>query len=293
MTAPEQVQRVDSVPELAPRPRESHKGTFGKVLLVAGSQGMSGAAVLSGSAALRGGAGLVQVAVPDAIGPLVAMGHPCYMTVWLPSDGQGRLARPALPLLLNLAEAATVVVAGPGLGASAETRDLVHGLVEQVSRPLVLDADALNVLGAEPEILTRRSAPTILTPHPGEFARLIGSDTRGVQANRESLAIAFARQHRVVLVLKGAGTIVTDGARVYVNSTGNPGMATGGSGDVLSGLLGALVGQGLSAFEAAVLGVYLHGLAGDLAREGVGEVSLLASDVLEHLSAAFRRHGSG
>jgi NAD(P)H-hydrate epimerase len=281
---------VTTVPRLPGRPVDAHKGTFGKVLVVAGSMGMSGAAVLAGSGALRGGAGLVQVAVPDAVVGIVAASNPCYMTVPLPADVAGRLARIAQPRLLELVEAASAVVVGPGLGQSEEVADLVRALVAQTPVPLLLDADALNVLGANPAILKKRSAPLLLTPHPGEFARLSGADARSIQADRTGKARAFAETFGGVLVLKGAGTVVTDGRQVYVNTTGNPGMATGGSGDVLSGLLGALLAGGQEAFAAAVLGVYLHGKAGDLARDARGETSLIATDLVEYLPAAFKEH---
>jgi NAD(P)H-hydrate epimerase len=279
---------VTDVPHLSARPADAHKGTFGKVLVIAGSLGMSGAAVLSGSGALRGGAGLVQVATPEAILGIVAAGNPCYMTVPQPADAGGRLARVALAGLLEHAASASAVVVGPGLGQSDEIAAVVGSLVEEVAVPLVLDADGLNMLGANPQVLRKRKAPIVLTPHPGEFGRLIGQDTRSVQADRQGLAVAFARAFGGVLVLKGAGTIVTDGDRVYVNTTGNPGMATGGSGDVLSGLLGALLAQGLEAFAAAVLGVHVHGLAGDLARDGHGETGMIATDLLGHLGSAIR-----
>ncbi len=154
--------------------------------------------------------------------------------------------------------------------------------------PLVLDADGLYALEQQTDHLRSRPAPSILTPHPGEFARLLGTDTTTVQSQRQDLAVRFAAEHSVVLVLKGHGTIVTDGRRVYHNTTGNPGMATGGTGDVLTGLIAALLGQGLEPFAAAQLGVHLHGLAGDLARDEVGEVSLIASDLLDYLPRTFR-----
>jgi ADP-dependent NAD(P)H-hydrate dehydratase len=281
---------ITTVPRLPPRAADSHKGTFGKVLVIAGSRGMSGAGVLSASGALRGGAGLVQAAAPDTVVETIAAGNPCYMTIPLPPDGQGRLARAALPRLLEAASGASAVVVGPGLGQSEDVAAVVVGLIAEVDRPLLIDADGLNVLGANPDVLKQRRQPFVLTPHPGEFARLSGSETRAVQANREERATAFARTFGGVLVLKGAGTVVTDGRQVYINTTGNPGMATGGSGDVLSGLVGALLAQGMEAFAAAVLGVYLHGLAGDLARDDRGETSLIATDLLEYLPMAFRRH---
>jgi NAD(P)H-hydrate epimerase len=279
---------VRDVPGLSPRAAEAHKGSFGKVLIVGGSVGMSGAVVLAGTAALRGGAGLVQLAVPEPIGPVVAAGQICCTTAWLPADSQGRLCSSALPIVLELISSASAVVVGPGLGQSADMQTLILALLAEVRGPLLLDADALNVLGSHPPAICQRRAPLILTPHPGEFARLTGLEAKLVQAERASQAVTFARQHGGVLVLKGAGTIVTDGQRIYTNTTGNPGMATGGSGDVLSGLIGALLGQGLEAFDAAVLGVYLHGLAGDLACGRKGEVSLIASDLLDWLPEAFR-----
>jgi NAD(P)H-hydrate epimerase len=288
MTLPSVPTVVVDVPRLPPRAADAHKGTFGQVLVVAGSVGMSGAAVLAGTAALRGGAGLVRVATPAPVGPLVAAGHPCLMTAWLPADRLGRLDWSALAELLALAEQATAVVVGPGLGQSAALRAMVPTLLRQVARPVVLDADGLNALGADTQPLADRPAPTLLTPHPGEFARLTGLDTEAVQGDRPGQALEFARRHGSVLVLKGAGTVVTDGRRLYTNTTGNPGMATGGTGDVLAGLLGALLAQGVEPFDAAVMGAFLHGRAGDLARDRLGETSLLATDLLDELPAALR-----
>jgi NAD(P)H-hydrate epimerase len=280
------IESITQLPSLPPRPADSNKGNYGRVLVVAGSRGMSGAAVLCGSAALRGGAGLVKVAVPAGILPLVAVGNPCYMTVPLPED-EGRLAGVALPSLLELIEHNDVTALGPGLGSNHDLPRLIAAVVAQSSKPLVLDADGLNALAGQAECLRQRPAPAILTPHPGEFGRLLNLTAADVQSRRQELAVRFAADHGVVLVLKGQCTIVTDGRRCYVNATGNPGMATGGTGDVLTGLIAALAGQGLEAFAAAQLGVYLHGLAGDLARDAKGEVSLIASDLLDFLPAAF------
>jgi NAD(P)H-hydrate epimerase len=278
---------VSQLPALPPRPADSNKGTFGRVLVVAGSTGLSGAAVLCGSAALRGGAGLVRVAVPREILPQVAAGNPCYTTAPLPHDEQGRLAAAAEAELLALAQSNDVVACGPGLGCSPAVTGLVEALLARPPTPLVLDADGLNALEGRADRLRGRGAPLLVTPHPGEFARLLGCDTATVQAQRQERAVRFAAEHGLVLVLKGHRTVVTDGRRVYVNLTGNPGMGTAGSGDVLTGLLAALLGQHLEPFAAAQLGVYLHGKAGDLARDAVGEVSLVASDLLEFLPPAF------
>jgi NAD(P)H-hydrate epimerase len=281
---------ITEVPRLPPRRADANKGDFGRALVVAGSRGMSGAAVLCGGAALRGGAGLVRLAVPASLLPLVAPANPCYMTAPLPEDGAGRLAAAARDELLGLLPWATAVAVGPGLGRSPDLEGLLEDLVTRAEVPLVLDADALNGLAPRPDALRRRRAPTVITPHPGEFARLTGQSIPAVQADRRAQAARFAREHGVVVVLKGAGTVVADGRRVYVNTTGNPGMATGGTGDVLTGLTGALLAQGLETFAAAQLAVYLHGRAGDLARDEVGEASLVASDLLASLPRAFLSH---
>jgi ADP-dependent NAD(P)H-hydrate dehydratase len=281
---------VTDVPHLPPRPLDSNKGTFGRVLIVAGSRGMSGAAVLCATAALRGGAGLVRLAVPEGILTIVATANPCYTTAPLPQDGHGRLSVAALPQLLELVHDNSVAALGPGLGQSPELGDVIVALLEQTTTPLVLDADALNVLVGRLGALRKHQGPVVLTPHPGELARLLGCNIAAVQAQRQELAADFARTHGVIMVLKGYGTVVTDGRRLYINATGNPGMATGGTGDVLCGLIAALLGQKLEPFAAAQLGVYFHGRAGDLAREQLGEVSLIASDLLDFLPHAFRQH---
>jgi len=292
MSTPATLQLVADVPKLPPRKPDGHKGTFGHVLVVAGSKGMSGAAVLCGSGALRGGAGLVQVASPADIQAVVAAGNPCYLTAALPVDVQGQLAEDAIPVILELAGSATALALGPGLGQSGKTAEIVEFVLRQAAIPIVLDADGLNALPKLPStVLSLRESPTVLTPHPGEFARLTKTSTADVQANREKLAIAFAAERKVILVLKGHGTIVTDGKRLYRNTTGNPGMATGGSGDVLTGLIAALIGHGLAPFEAAQLGVCAHGRAGDLAADELGQSGLIAQDLLAYLPLALREHG--
>jgi len=266
------VERITELPRLTLRSPDSNKGSFGRVLVLAGSRGMTGAAILCGRGALRGGAGLVRLAVPADVLAIVAMGHPCYMTAALPHDAQGRLDMRAEAEIAALLQSNHVAAVGPGLGQSAGVAHCVRAVLT-IPKPLVLDADGLNVLQGDTAPLRGRLAPLILTPHPGEFARLVRTDVPAVLAQREELAARFAAEHGLVLVLKGHATLVTDGLRLYRNTTGNAGMATGGTGDVLTGLIAALVGQGLEAFAAAQLGVYLHGLAGDLAREDLGEVS--------------------
>jgi NAD(P)H-hydrate epimerase len=289
--APLSVTAITELPRLAPRAPGAHKGTFGRVVAVAGSRGMSGAAVLCASAALRGGAGLVYLAIAEELLPLVAPANPCYLTVPLPGDGHGRLGAAGRDELLERVRSCTAAAIGPGLGQSADVAELVRAVLREKT-PLVVDADALNVLAGHLDWLRAHAGPVVITPHPGEFGRLLGCDTSVVQGGRDYLPVRFAQDigGGLVVVLKGHATVVTDGRRIYRNTTGNPGMATGGSGDVLTGLIGALLAQGLEAFSAAQLGVYLHGLAGDLARDELGEASLIASDLLAFLPRAFLAH---
>lgn len=280
---------ITQLPTLQPRQADSNKGNFGRILVVAGSRGMSGAAILCASAALRSGAGLVYLATPDSVQPVAAAANPCYLTIPLPQDAQGRLAEGAEAEILSQAQKNDVVVLGPGLGRSVALSKMMPPLLEKIQAPVVLDADGLNALEHNTERLKGRHAPLIMTPHPGEFARLLGTDIASVQAERRESAVRFAAEHGIIMVLKGHGTVVTDGRGIYINTTGNPGMATGGTGDVLSGVIAALLGQQLEPFAAAQLGVHIHGLAGDLARDDLGDVSLIASDLLDYLPRAFRQ----
>jgi NAD(P)H-hydrate epimerase len=250
---------------------------------------MTGAAILCGSAALRGGAGLVTVACPASVQDVVAAGNACYMTHGL-ADTEGRLSGNAD--VHSLASTADVVAAGPGLGRAEAVGGVTAELI-RLDKPLVFDADALNAMNdGVQSLLEKRSTPAVLTPHPGEFARLIAAPAVNVvQGHREDRAVAFARNRRVVLLLKGHHTIVTDGNRVYTNTTGNPGMATGGCGDVLTGVIAALMGQKLTGFDAAVLGAWVHGRAGDLAAANLGQTAMTAADLLQYLPAAFREIG--
>lgn len=280
----------NELPRLPPRRDDAHKGDFGTALIIGGSRGMAGAPALAGMAALRGGAGLVRLAVPEAVLDAVASFEPSYMTTPLPCDKNGRIAAAAFEQIAELAEKATVVACGPGLGRSLELDQLVVRLYQEIVKPMVFDADALNALSAEPETLTQPSGRRILTPHPGEFARLIGRKLDGDARN--DAAVQLAARCGIVVVLKGHHTLVTDGRRQALNATGNPGMATGGSGDVLTGLITALACQRLEPFDAARLGVHLHGLAGDLAAEELGQVSLIASDLIQYLPEAFLEHAA-
>lgn len=276
-------------PELPVRPMDGNKGTFGRALILAGSVGMSGAAALSGLAALRGGAGLVTVAVPAPIQPIVANFEPSYMTLALPATDAGQFSRAAIQDLEQLIPRTSSVACGPGWGQSAELLEILTWLMRNVRQPLVIDADALNLLAQTPDLLDLAAGPRIVTPHPGEFARLINSDVPTVQRRRIDVAVEFAAKWRVVVVLKGAGTVITDGHRVAVNTTGNSGLGTGGTGDVLTGLITALLGQGLEPFAAARLGAHWHGLAGDLAAADLSELALIASDLPHYFGPAWLR----
>ena len=262
------LKRSRQVPKLERRPRAGHKGTFGTVLILAGSEGMLGAAILAARGALRGGAGLVQVGLPRALQAPFTIAVPAATTI---------LRTQRVALRVAVAEAAAIVV-GPGLGTSAATKTLVEFLLAQATVPMVLDADALNVLAPMRDAFATH-ATCVLTPHPGEAARLLGTTAADVQADREAAALALADRSGQIAVLKGAGTIVTDGEGVFVNSTGNPGLGTGGSGDVLAGLLGALLAQGQAPFDAACLAVHAHGAAGDLVAERLSELGLCAEDL--------------
>lgn len=282
------MEEIRRIPILPARALDSNKGSYGRVLVVAGSRGMSGAAILCATAALRGGAGLVLLGVPQEILPIVAAANPCYMTVPLPQDNDGRLSAAAWPDLLGLIQKHDVVAVGPGLGQSPDHLHLLANLLANVRIPMVIDADGLNALAKDLGILSQHVGPVVLTPHPGEFARLLNTDTLAVQKDRRQLAGSFAARHGVVVLLKGHGTVVTNGQHVYQNTSGNPGLATAGSGDVLTGLIAALLAQGLSPFQAAQLGAFAHGRAGDMAQEEMGGPGLLASDLLNYLPRALR-----
>ncbi|WP_422926180.1 NAD(P)H-hydrate dehydratase [Singulisphaera sp. PoT] len=281
-------ERVDSIPILPKRPSDGHKGLFGTVLVLAGGRGMAGAAALAGASALRSGAGLVRVATAAEVQPTVATFEPCYMTYPIANDEDGYIKLEAgKKALAKWEEHASVLAVGPGLGQSEDLKALVRWILESIKLPTILDADALNAIGSETGLLSGKGKRLVITPHPGEFARLSGLSIADIQADRETHAAEFAAKHELVVVLKGAKTVVTDGSRLYVNKTGNPGMATGGSGDVLTGVIAALIAQKLPPLEAAVLGVYVHGLAGDISRDQNGEVGMIAGDIVDSLPDAF------
>ena len=287
-------ERLSRLPALPARPVDGHKGTFGRVLIAAGSRGLSGAAVLSGLGALRGGAGLVTVAAPRGIVDIVAAGEPSYLTLSLPEDAEGRIGLGGLVPLWQAATASTAMAIGPGWGTSPALDVLAERCYLDLDLPLVVDADALNALARSRRVVTddgnplRPVAPRVLTPHPGELARLLSQEIEEIGRRREELTIEFARRLGAVVVLKGPGTVISDGDRLAVNTTGNSGLATGGSGDVLTGLVAALLAAGMDAFEAAWLAAHLHGLAADLAAAAGSEAALIATDLPGWLPHAWR-----
>ncbi len=270
------------------REKSANKGTFGRVLVVAGSKGMTGAAVMSAYSALRTGSGLVTLATADSERAIAAGFYPELMTYGLDSE-KGIISAKALKDILRLSKKADAVIFGPGIGTSRDLTNVLEELLKNYTGKIVVDADGLNALAKHIEILNKKTCDVVLTPHPGEMARLTGLTIDAIQKNRQSVAMDFAESYGVCLVLKGFETVVAETGRdIYVNQTGNSGMATAGTGDVLSGVIGSLMGQGLAVYDAARLGVYLHGLAGDIAKDKLGEYSMTASDVMNNLSNAIK-----
>lgn len=284
------MQLIKTIPKLKPRAIDAHKGDFGRVCIIAGSVGMSGAAALAGRAALCSGAGLVRVATPESILPIVASIEPSFTTVPLAEDSAGRISAKAINAILDAVSENDCLAFGPGIGTSSALRSILETLIEQENLRLLIDADGLNNLSAIKDWPDKLKADLILTPHPGEMKLLwAGLFREQLPPDRSDQAAELANKTKTTVVLKGAGTVVTDGEKLYMNKTGNPGMATAGAGDVLTGVIAALCGQGLDNFDAAVLGVYIHGLAGDIAAEKVGQVSLIATDIIQALSDAFMK----
>lgn len=270
------------------RPDDSNKGTLGSLLCICGSYGMAGAAIMAGKAALRCGIGLLKIAVPKSIYPVCATNILESVYYPLEETSNGVISSKNTDFLLEMCEKSSAVVIGCGLSVCDDTKNLVQSVITNCEKPLVIDADALNCICNKPEIFKNLKAPAIITPHPGEMARLLHSTPKTVNSNRENTAIDFAKKFGVVTVLKGAGTIIAspDG-EVYINHTGNSGMATGGSGDVLSGIIGSLLAQGAAPINAAAAGVFLHGTIGDLAAEKLGKISMLPTDMIDMIPTAY------
>lgn len=279
------------IPEikLPPRDPESHKGTYGKIFILAGSRGMTGAATLVAEASVRGGAGLVTLGIPQSLNAILEVKTTCSMTLPLPEEG-GTFSEKAWEEIKGWLSKSTLLVLGPGISTGLSVQKLVHQILKELTLPFVLDADGINNLAKALEILKGCSAPGILTPHLGEFCRISGYSKEEILSDPEGKASAFAKEMGKVVLLKGHRTVVTDGEKVYRNTTGNPGMATGGSGDVLTGLIGALMAQGLTPWEAGVLGAYIHGRAGDMAADKLGQIGLCATDLIDFLPLALKEH---
>ena len=281
-------------PFLRPRKPESHKGTYGHVLVVGGSQGMTGAAIMTAGTSLRSGAGLVTAALPESILPVAEGAMVEVMTRALPETGQATIALEALPTIENLMGTASVCAIGPGMSQYPEAHAIIRFVLERAGIPVVIDADGLNALASDIGILRNRQIPVVLTPHPGEMARLTGMSVEEIQANRIAVARSAALDWGVTVVLKGNKTVVANAhGEVYVNITGNPGMATAGSGDVLCGIIAGLVAQGLRPADAACVGVYLHGLSGDAAAHMKGERGIIAGDLINCLPAVMKQYDAG
>ncbi|NSW84187.1 MAG: NAD(P)H-hydrate dehydratase [Syntrophothermus sp.] len=276
-------------PWFLPRPAETHKGSFGHVLVVGGSVGLTGAVVMAAEAALRSGAGLVTAAVPQSLQPAIESRLIEVMTTPLPETSLKTISLEALPALQSLLERTSVCVAGPGMGRYPEARAVIRFILETAGVPVVIDADGLNALAEDLGVLKDRQIPVILTPHPGEMSGLSGLSVADIQADRLEVARGFASEWGVTLVLKGHNTVIaTPGGDVYVNVTGNPGMATAGSGDVLSGIIAGFMAQGLLPDQAAISGVYVHGKAGDEAKKEKGERGLNAMDIVHYIPAVLK-----
>jgi len=282
---------LDFAALVAPRPVASNKGNFGHALVIGGSLGKAGAAAMAGMAVLRAGAGLSTVATPRSVLATVAGFHPEIMTEPLHENAEGSIARGALGAIDKLAAGKTVLAIGPGISRVPETAELVREIVTKYQTPIVLDADGLNAFEGQADKLNGKGRTLVITPHPGEMARLLGTSIAAVQRDRIQVARSFAREHDLTVVLKGHRTLVaTPEGDVWVNTTGNPGMSTGGTGDILTGMTAGLLAQDPTRVrESVIAAVFLHGLAGDVARENMGEQSLVATDLLAGLPEAFRR----
>lgn len=262
------------------READTHKGNYGRVLLICGAQGYTGAPVLAAQAALRCGSGLIYVAVPEKIYPIVAGKLDAQIVVPMPDDEEGRFSVRALPRLLRMLPQMDACLIGPGLGRSFEIEQMVLGLIQESNIPLVLDADGLNAVAKHIDVLREAACPIVLTPHEGELARL----TKDRDSDRVRGAMALSAQTDCVVLRKGHATVITDGRTAWLNRTGNPGMAVGGSGDVLSGILVSILGRGVEPLEAAATAAWVHGMAGDLCAARMGQYAMGPADLVQTLA---------
>lgn len=278
---------LSKFPKRAP---DTHKGDFGHVLVIAGSAGYTGAAYLTSQAAILSGSGLVTLAIGKSLYPIMATKLTEVMVKPFFETKDCSLSLLAEKDLISFSEKCNVVAIGPGISQNKETQHLIRNLVSKLNKPVVLDADGINAFVGHLDMLKNAQGKLILTPHPGEMARLVGKDIAEIQKNRKEVALNFASEYNTVLVLKGYNTIVArPGGEAYINETGNTGMATGGVGDILTGVIASFIGQGADPFTASILGVYFHGLAGDLAQEESGILSLIATNLLNKLPEALKK----
>ncbi len=276
--------------KLPTRPADAHKGNFGHALVVGGSIGKTGAAAMAAQAALRMGAGLVTLAIPASLNSIMEQKLTEVMTVPLPETSGQTLSLAAEKAILDIAQDKSVIILGPGLSTHPETQELVRKLLHALRLPIILDADGINALAGHTDSLAQVKTKMILTPHPGEMARLLGTTSQKVQSDRLGIAQSFAQRYNVWLVLKGAHTIIAEPlGSLHINPTGNQGMATGGTGDVLAGMMGGLISQCLDPLQASKGGVYLHGLAGDLAASQKGTMGMIAGDLIECIPLAIQK----
>ncbi|MCA9399212.1 MAG: NAD(P)H-hydrate dehydratase [Candidatus Omnitrophica bacterium] len=271
--------------------KNAYKNVFGHALILAGSRQMLGAGALTALAAMRSGAGLTSIGIPKSLNAVMQKKAPnVVMTVSLPETREQTLAPSAVKTILTLSGQYDVLALGPGLSKNKGTQQLIKNVISQSKIPLVIDADGLNAVAASPQVLLKTKTSKILTPHPGEMARLAGTTKSLVEKKRRQTAVEFARKYQCVLLLKGPATlVVSSDGQVYTNRTGNAGMATAGSGDVLTGMITAFLAQGLSPFDAAKYGAYLHGVAGDLAARDKTKMAMIASDIIEYIPKAVKK----
>lgn len=272
------------------RDKFSHKGTFGRVGIISGSLGMTGATYLSSMAALRTGSGLVYSIVPDSLKEVLSIKLTEAIIKPVEDRSTGHFTMDSFQQIIHIIEGMDAIAIGPGMGVDEERVELVRKILLEYKKPVILDADGINLISLDPTILMDRQGDTIITPHPGELSRLLGVSIGEIQKERVEYSKLTSNKYNVITVLKGANTLVTDGKeKVYKNNTGNPGMATAGSGDVLTGMITSFIGQGISPYEGAVLGVYCHGLAGDLASRDKGEYGMIARDILDNIPYSIKK----
>lgn len=277
-----------AIKKIKARKVDTHKGDYGHVFILAGSAGMTGAAYLSCQGALLSGSGLVTLGIPKSLNLIMEVKLTEVMTLPLDETDEQSLGSACEDKVLSFASKADVIAIGPGLSRNSDTQNLVRNLIQRLDKPIVLDADGINAFANFADKLKERVSPLVITPHPGEMSRLVKKSVEEIQKDRKRAAKNLSQEINAVVVLKGFRTVVAEKDRLYINESGNPGMATGGVGDILTGMIASFIGQGIEPFGAAKLAVYLHGRAGDLAKQDKGEISLIATDLLDKIPTVFK-----